>query len=173
MWDPGPLVPTMASSWQKEEEDAEKARGRRELHPTLTWQVGNNRWHGKHPRRDVYHALFYQPLFLWSLQDVLLTHAAPCCHAPYCAFHSSSLEFWSVLSSIACCSWSILRKADWYAWSWYDVKWVKAPANKAKCWCISSACSSVVLLSKAKEKVHHGQSLLINVIQTSKMIWMV
>ncbi|CAK9098200.1 unnamed protein product [Durusdinium trenchii] len=22
-------------------------------------------------------------------------------------------------------------KADWYAWSWYDVKWVKAPANKA------------------------------------------
>ena len=23
-----------------------------------------------------------------------------------------------------------LRKADWYAWSWYDVKWVKAPANK-------------------------------------------
>lgn len=24
-----------------------------------------------------------------------------------------------------------LRKADWYAWSWYDVKWVKAPANKA------------------------------------------
>jgi len=22
-------------------------------------------------------------------------------------------------------------KADWYAWSWYDVKWIKTPANKA------------------------------------------
>ena len=43
-------------------------------------------------------------------------------------FHRSPISwicFWATAKMV--------RKADWYAWSWYDVKWVKAPANKARC----------------------------------------
>ena len=84
---------------------------------------------------------FFFVLSIWCFDLVLCLLRGDRCTSflrlEYCnpLFIMVSLKFFIVHQCLGFVSGQppMLRKADWYAWSWYDVKWVKAPANKARC----------------------------------------